>query len=329
MQLSSFLSVLPLPPLRVCALLESTRRVAVCVRINSRGQIRRTCHVFTSPAPAPYPLPAGYRCCSSGATAHLRGLYGALVVDPSEGADFTVVLRRPSAGDATPGGTPTPATEELIRSVALMRRHAMTVPFRAAMAAVALAATPRPAAAPAPTPAALLPAVITLFFRPHEPLFIVPRSDRVSIIYALEFEDPTDRAIARIIAQEFVECQRSITNAPPVMFYDREGAAPAEVRAAVAAAPRQTDAFVGYLSFALLPRHCDGGRAEATLTQMTLLRTYLDYHIKAAKSFLHCRMRTRVEGWQLVLNRARPEAPAGAGDKEKKLITGRTFVRKA
>ena len=51
----------------------------------------------------------------------------------------------------------------------------------------------------------------------------------------------------------------------------------------------------------------------------------LHYHIKAAKTNLHMRMRRKVRGWLQVLNRATlsSEAP-----KEKKTISGRTFTRK-
>ena len=49
------------------------------------------------------------------------------------------------------------------------------------------------------------------------------------------------------------------------------------------------------------------------------------YHIKAAKTNLHMRMRRKVRGWLQVLNRA---ALASEAPKEKKTISGRTFTRK-
>lgn len=61
--------------------------------------------------------------------------------------------------------------------------------------------------------------------------------------------------------------------------------------------------------------------------QLVLFRTYLDYHIKAAKAYLHARMRTRVDGWLAVLNRAQPDEPFGG--KEKKTAAGRAFVPSA
>ena len=54
-------------------------------------------------------------------------------------------------------------------------------------------------------------------------------------------------------------------------------------------------------------------------------RHYLHYHIKAAKTNLHMRMRRKVRGWLQVLNRA---ALASEAPREKKTISGRTFTRK-
>ena len=58
--------------------------------------------------------------------------------------------------------------------------------------------------------------------------------------------------------------------------------------------------------------------------QLAMFRTYLDYHIKAAKAYLHARMRTRVDGWLAVLNRAQPDEPFGGRDK--RTAAGRTFT---
>ena len=284
--------------------------------------------------------------CRFGVTAHLRGIYGEYCITPVAGADFSVEVKRP---------LPSGRADEVLRNIALMRRHALSVPFRTAMktvtggtvsstttttvtistgAAAAVAAgssTLSPPMGPSASAASSLApgagAITTLRLRPNEPIFIQSRSDRVSVIYALEFEDATDRAIARTICQEFVECQRHVSNAPPVTFYDRESAAPLELRGAgLAAAGKQTEAFVGYLAFALLPQHFEGAKAEGTITQMTQFRGYMDYHIKAAKAYMHARMRTRVDGWLQSLRRAIIDEEKDS--KEKKRIDGRTFVRK-
>ena len=63
------------------------------------------------------------------------------------------------------------------------------------------------------------------------------------------------------------------------------------------------------------------------LLQLVMFRTYLDYHIKAAKAYLHARMRSRVDGWLTVLNRAQPDEAFGG--KEKKTAGGKAFVASA
>lgn len=73
-------------------------------------------------------------------------------------------------------------------------------------------------------------------------------------------------------------------------------------------------------SLSAVPTHL---QVTALLTQF---RSYLDYHIKAAKGYLHGRMRARVDGWMQVLNRAVAEDPFAS--KEKKLASGKTFVKK-
>lgn len=78
---------------------------------------------------------------------------------------------------------------------------------------------------------------------------------------------------------------------------------------------------------AFQPEHVDTpAKIENAVGQLVLFRAYLLYHIKAAKTYLHARMRFRVDSLLQVLRRAQPEDPFGG--KEKKLISGKTFKRK-
>jgi len=81
--------------------------------------------------------------------------------------------------------------------------------------------------------------------------------------------------------------------------------------------------FVGYVSLALSKRVVEGGRLEKAVTLVEGYRAYLTYHVKATKSQLHTRIRTRTASWMQVLSRAIPEKL----NAEKKTITGRTFKR--
>ena len=64
-------------------------------------------------------------------------------------------------------------------------------------------------------------------------------------------------------------------------------------------------------------------RLENSATLLQGFRTYLQYHIKAAKSYLASRMRLRVSKLLKTLKEARPKGPA----KQKKTIGGKTFKR--
>uniref|UniRef100_M4BUZ9 Arp2/3 complex 34 kDa subunit n=1 Tax=Hyaloperonospora arabidopsidis (strain Emoy2) TaxID=559515 RepID=M4BUZ9_HYAAE len=121
--------------------------------------------------------------------------------------------------------------------------------------------------------------------------------------------------------QEFVDTRRTVNNAPPVAFGKDP---PLELRGAPGL--RNSPDLVGYLSLAIFPTHVDTTEKRikaATLVQS--LRNYLHYHIKASKTYLHIRMRKRVDLLLQVLNRARPEKDQSKT--QKKTITGRTFAR--
>ena len=86
------------------------------------------------------------------------------------------------------------------------------------------------------------------------------------------------------------------------------------------------EGFVGYVSLTVFARHVDSPTKLAKKVDLSLaFRHYLHYHIKAAKTNLHMRMRRKVRGWLQVLNRA---ALASEAPREKKTISGRTFTRK-
>ena len=157
----------------------------------------------------------------------------------------------------------------------------------------------------------------TINYRQNELIFVVPQASKVVVIFLVDFIDITDKSLARIFLQEFVEAQRGIRTAPPASF-SREP--PLEL--ANERFKYNPDAS-GFLSFGLEERHIKGDKKELALTLLTGFRGYLHYHIKCSKTYLHMRMRKKVAGWMQVLNRARPEI-----ETEKKTMGGKTFVRK-
>eukprot|EP01127_Copromyxa_protea_P004535 TRINITY_DN14390_c0_g1_i1.p1 TRINITY_DN14390_c0_g1~~TRINITY_DN14390_c0_g1_i1.p1 ORF type:complete len:299 (+),score=61.36 TRINITY_DN14390_c0_g1_i1:26-922(+) len=140
-------------------------------------------------------------------------------------------------------------------------------------------------------------------------------TERITVIFSVDFSDPDDAVFGRVFMNEI----KPISGAPSVDYSIK--APPMELRG-VSQLPRSEN--VSYVTFVLFKRHWTP-LAKAIPSAFTLVsfRNYLHYHIKCCKSYLHTRMRLQVEKLLKVLNRAKQDTP-----KEKKLASGRTFVRK-
>jgi len=164
--------------------------------------------------------------------------------------------------------------------------------------------------------------VITMNYRKTDIIYVCPRDGKVTVILKTDFEDSTEKAIARVFLQEFVEAQRTIRNAPSCAYSVKP---PGELNGVAgvplpgSGAPEPT----GYISFAVEKRHVQGAHMDTVIGLLTGFRSYLSYHIKCSKTYLHMRMRHRMDEWMKVLKRAIPEE-----EKEKKTMGGKTF-RKA
>lgn len=162
--------------------------------------------------------------------------------------------------------------------------------------------------------------ILKFDYRPSESIFVCPSTSKIVVIFLVDFIDPTDKAVARIFLQEFVEAQRTVRTAPPVSFSKEP---PGELTGPGAPTFSSNADAAGFISFALEERHVKGDRMDVAVTLLTGFRNYLHYHIKCSKTYLHMRMRKRVAGWLQVLNRAVPEV-----ETEKKTAGGKTFSRK-
>ncbi len=252
-------------------------------------------------------VPAFADLAAIGVGEHLRRIYGPLLTGPCEGSDESVTIDTQHLGGAAPG--------ELAMRVALLRRHIVAWPYLRLMAAVGAGGG-----------ASAQPFVINL--RRGEAVYLLPKADRLVVVYQLVAEEATDRALARLVAAELTEANRSVNNAPPCTWSEREQ--PAELRGLPGGIAPVTETSVGYLTFTLLAANHfkSESQREAAASHLAMFRPFLAYHIKAAKSYLHARMRSSSLQLQKVLNRAVPAdefAVEGAG---KKLASGKAFVRK-
>ena len=145
--------------------------------------------------------------------------------------------------------------------------------------------------------------------------------DRVTIVFSVDFPEESDRAYCRIFLQQLQDVGRKVNNAPPVVFSEAKEP-PLEIRDTCTESPL----IVGFVSFTIFDHHVKTpAKLAKTIDNLIGFRNYLHFHIKAAKTNLHMRMRRKVRGGLQVLNRA---ALASEAPREKKTISGRTFTRK-
>jgi len=154
--------------------------------------------------------------------------------------------------------------------------------------------------------------------RPDTTIYMCPRSDRVTVVFEVNFQIKMDQVIANVFLKEFVAARKNIGRAPPCTW---EANPPEELKDW--GITTNNRGCLGYMSFAILKSHLEKGKQDVVIAVLQTFRTYLQYHIKMAKSHFHSKMRKRVVELIKVLNRAKvPDLK-----KEKKTAQGKTFKR--
>jgi len=142
--------------------------------------------------------------------------------------------------------------------------------------------------------------------------FIIPKGDRIAVVYAMEFPIATDKILGNQILTEFLEVRRQKDlQSAPVIAFSKD--APKELEG-VTLPSFDKSAFLGFFTILLLPSHVKGAKLDVCVENVIGFRAYLTYHIKCAKAFFHQSMRARVKKMLQILNRARYEPD----DKRKK-----------
>jgi actin related protein 2/3 complex subunit 2 len=224
----------------------------------------------------------------------LRKAYGNIVVGAESGYNFTVQVdcSRPPADKAA-----------FARNVALLKRHALAAPFYRVFNDIEQKKAG---------------GLIEVAYRDDEAFYLKPESDRCIVIFSVRFKDQDDVVFAKVFLQEYADARRTMSNAPSVLFSQKEP--PLELKGA---RNLKVGGAQGFVSFVLFLPHIAAAKRDKTIDNIQTFRNYLHYHLKCSKAFLHTRMRNRVRSFLLVLNRAKSEPE----NKEKRTITGRTFKR--
>jgi len=193
---------------------------------------------------------------------------------------------------------------KLAKEVSLMKRHALAAPFYKCFTDIE-----------AKKPASPL---IEINYRDDEALYLKQETDRVIVIFSIQFKDQDDVVFAKVFLQEYQDARRTMTNVPSVLFSQKEP--PLELKGAKNLRMKEGQGFV---SFVLFAPHITGAKKEKSIDNIQTFRNYLHYHIKCSKAYMHTRMRNKVKQFLQILNRAK-STPEGT---EKKTITGKTFRR--
>uniref|UniRef100_A0A5S6QNY7 Arp2/3 complex 34 kDa subunit n=1 Tax=Trichuris muris TaxID=70415 RepID=A0A5S6QNY7_TRIMR len=152
-----------------------------------------------------------------------------------------------------------------------------------------------------------------IHYREDETMYVEARPDRVTVIFSTTFKDPGDVIIGKVFLQEF-HGRRGSQTAPQLIY--SHGEPPMELKSTDA----RTGDNVGYITFVLLPGHTNAESRDNTIDLIHMFRTYLHYHIKCTKAYIHSRVRGKTNEFLKILNRAKP-----VGKVERKTMSGRSF----
>lgn len=190
-----------------------------------------------------------------------------------------------------------------------------------AASGAAAKASPGNASAAAAAALGQPPPPLELQLRRLETCWIVPKQDRVLVILSVHLEDEGDVALARAFCQEFAETNRKGTEfSLPCTFHEPKDI-PTDVRGKALPFPPN----VGFLTLTLSDQHVQGASEErliALARPVMTFRNFFNFHLKNTKSYLHSRLRKRLDGWQQQLNRARRRR----AQEKRRLISGKEFV---
>ncbi|KAK8963758.1 Actin-related protein 2/3 complex subunit 2A [Platanthera guangdongensis] len=160
--------------------------------------------------------------------------------------------------------------------------------------------------------------VTALVHRPKESFFLIPQTEKVTVIFPMRFRDSIDIVLATSFLQEFVEARRAATlsNAPLCTW---SPVPPQELNDAL---PESVAANAGFVTFVIYPRHADERKLEKTAWSLSTFHAYVNYHVKCSEGFMHTRMRRRVETLIQALDRAKPEL-----ERAKSMVQGSSIKR--
>jgi len=170
-----------------------------------------------------------------------------------------------------------------------------------------------------------VPSHFSFALRADTTVYFVPESDRVTVLFTVDFREKVDRAVARVFMQEFVDARnkdRALGATPPVGFTVQP---PLELAKFGITEPIK--GILGFVSFSVMKAHVDKPeKRDKVVSVLQGFRNFLQYHIKCSKAHFHSRMRARAASFLGVLNRAKPDIDPKTI--QARTMSGKTFTRK-
>lgn len=165
-----------------------------------------------------------------------------------------------------------------------------------------------------------VPPLATLQFRKLETCWIACKPDRITVIFTIHVDDEVDVALGRAFCQEFSETNRKPSDSQLPCTFSEPKDPPQEIRDQLSFAPN-----VGYISLTISDqalRKATEERVHALATPVMTFRNFFDFHLKNAKSYLHSRLRRKINTWQDQMKNARRQKK---GQEKRRLVSGKEF----
>jgi actin related protein 2/3 complex subunit 2 len=140
----------------------------------------------------------------------------------------------------------------------------------------------------------------------HEAVWIVPEADQLAVFFAINFDDVTEKTIAKLILSEMEESRRHVQNAPSIQKMHEDKIPELLTKDFAGSKLLQKKYSNGLLGMTFFKKHY-ADNLETCATMLSQFRTYLKYHIQASKTYLHGRIRRRVAQLQRTNNQAKFE----------------------
>jgi actin related protein 2/3 complex subunit 2 len=168
--------------------------------------------------------------------------------------------------------------------------------------------------------------ILQIQVRQLETCWIVCKPDRVLVVFIVHVEDEVDIALGRAFCQEFAETGRKASDTSlPCTFTEPKDGVPADLRSMQPTLPN-----VGFISLTLSDqcvRNATDQRLSALAQPVMTFRTFFNFHLKNAKSYLHSRLRKKMDNWQQAMARAK-RAPRKGQETTRRTVGGKVFAPK-